>query len=36
MPEVVAKRRALRYIPDATLAAYIGLPAVLVWDTEKL
>jgi SAM-dependent methyltransferase len=32
---VEAKRRAFRHVPDAALAAYIGLPAVLVWDTEK-
>ena len=29
------KRRAFRNIPDAALAAYVGLPAVLVWDVEK-
>ena len=28
---VQAKRRAFRAIPDASLAAYVGLPAVLVW-----
>jgi SAM-dependent methyltransferase len=33
--EVAAKRRAFRDIPDATLAAYVHMPAVLVWDTEK-
>jgi SAM-dependent methyltransferase len=33
--EVKAKRRAFRHIPDAVLAAYEGLPGVLVWDTEK-
>jgi len=33
--EVAAKRRAFRHVPDAALAAYVGLPAVLVWDTEK-
>ena len=33
--EVQAKRRAFRHIPEATTAAYLGLPAVLVWDTEK-
>jgi ubiquinone/menaquinone biosynthesis C-methylase UbiE len=31
-----AKRRAFRHIPDATAAAYAGLPAVLVWDLEKI
>jgi SAM-dependent methyltransferase len=33
--EVAAKRRAFRHVADAALAAYLGLPAVLVWDTEK-
>lgn len=33
--EVAAKRRAFRSIPDATVAAYVGLPAVLIWDTER-
>ena len=33
--EVAAKRRAFRNIPDAALAAYLGLPAVLVWDTVR-
>jgi SAM-dependent methyltransferase len=33
--EVATKRRAFRHVPDAALAAYVGLPAVLVWDTEK-
>jgi len=33
--EVAAKRRAFRDIPDAALAAYVHMPAVLVWDTEK-
>ena len=32
--ELSAKRRAYQHIPDATTAAYLGLPAVLVWDTE--
>ena len=35
LAEVAAKRRAFRHIPEATLAAYGGLPAVLVWDFEK-
>ena len=35
MAEIGAKRRAYRHIPQATVAAYLGLPAVLVWDTEK-
>jgi SAM-dependent methyltransferase len=34
--EVAAKRRAFRHIPEAALAAYVGLPAVLVWDTQKV
>lgn len=34
--EIVAKRRAFRHVPDATVAAYLGLPAVLIWDAEKL
>lgn len=33
--EVAAKRRAFRSIPDATVAAYAGLPAVLIWDAER-
>jgi SAM-dependent methyltransferase len=33
--QVTAKRRAFRHIPDATAAAYVGLPAVLVWSVEK-
>jgi SAM-dependent methyltransferase len=33
--EVEAKRRAFLNIPAAALAAYVGLPAVLVWDVEK-
>ena len=32
---VNAKRRAVRHIPDATLAAYVGLPAVLIWAAIK-
>lgn len=35
MAEIIAKRRAYQHIPDATIAAYLGLPAVLVWDAEK-
>ena len=30
-----SKRRAFTHIPEATRAAYAGLPAVLVWDLEK-
>lgn len=33
--EARAKRRAFRHVPDATLAAYVGLPGVLVWEAEK-
>ena len=33
--EVQAKRRAWRVIPDAALAAYEGMPAVLVLELEK-
>jgi ubiquinone/menaquinone biosynthesis C-methylase UbiE len=33
--EVTAKRRAFRHIPEATAEAYLGLPAVLVWDAER-
>jgi hypothetical protein len=32
---VRAKRRAFRHAPEATLAAYLGLPAVLVWEADK-
>jgi SAM-dependent methyltransferase len=30
-----AKRRAFRHIPEAVVAAYEGLPGVLVWDAQK-
>lgn len=33
--ELGAKRRAFRHIPEATRAAYLGLPAVLVLVAEK-
>jgi SAM-dependent methyltransferase len=33
--ELGAKKRAFRHIPEATAAAYLGLPAVLVLATEK-
>ena len=33
--ELGAKRRAFRHIPEATAAAYLGLPAVLVWAVER-
>jgi ubiquinone/menaquinone biosynthesis C-methylase UbiE len=29
------KRRAVGHIPDATMAAYVGLPAVLVWEAQR-
>lgn len=32
---VRAKRRAFAHVPEATIEAYAGLPAVLVWDLEK-
>jgi SAM-dependent methyltransferase len=32
---VRAKRRAYAHIPEATVAAYAGLPGVLVWDAER-
>ncbi len=34
--ELGAKRRAFRHIPEATAAAYLGLPAVLVLVAEKI
>jgi SAM-dependent methyltransferase len=33
--QVSAMRRAFQHIPEATTQAYVGLPAVLVWDVEK-
>ena len=33
--ELGAKRRAFRHIPEATAAAYLGLPAVLVLAAAK-
>ncbi|WP_432921539.1 class I SAM-dependent methyltransferase [Microbispora sp. CA-135349] len=30
------KRTAMSLVPDATLAAYLGLPAVVVWDLRRL
>ena len=32
---VGAKRRAFQHVPEATIAAYAGLPGVLVWDLGK-
>jgi SAM-dependent methyltransferase len=29
------KRRAFGRVPDATIQAYVGLPAVLIWDLRK-
>jgi SAM-dependent methyltransferase len=34
--QVTAKRRAFRHLPAATAEAYLGLPAVLVWEAQKL
>jgi hypothetical protein len=33
--EITTKQRAYGAVPEATMAAYLGLPAVLIWDTEK-
>jgi ubiquinone/menaquinone biosynthesis C-methylase UbiE len=33
--QLQSKRRAFRRIPEATQAAYLGLPGVLVWGTVK-
>ena len=33
--ELATKRRAFRHIPEATAAAYLGLPLVLVWTAER-
>ncbi|MGC9219892.1 MAG: class I SAM-dependent methyltransferase [Solirubrobacteraceae bacterium] len=33
--ELHTKRRAYRHIPEATAAAYLGLPVVLVWTAER-
>jgi ubiquinone/menaquinone biosynthesis C-methylase UbiE len=33
--QLITKRRAFRHIPETTAEAYVGLPAVLVWETEK-
>jgi ubiquinone/menaquinone biosynthesis C-methylase UbiE len=33
--DLESKRRSYRHIPEATVAAYSGLPGVLVWDTRK-
>lgn len=34
--QVREKRRAFRHAPEATLAAYEGLPGALVWGVERL
>ena len=31
-----AKRRAYRHVPEATAAAYVGLPVVLVWQLRPI
>jgi SAM-dependent methyltransferase len=33
--QVRTKRRAYRHVPDAALAAYVGLPGALVWSVRK-
>ncbi|AHH97889.1 hypothetical protein GCM10010174_29650 [Kutzneria viridogrisea] len=33
--QVRAKRRAYRAVPEAALAAYLGLPGALVWDVQR-
>jgi SAM-dependent methyltransferase len=33
--QVRTKRRAYRHVPDAALAAYVGLPGALVWSVQK-
>ena len=35
LDHVRSKRRAFEHVPDAAVAAYSGLPAVLIWDLEK-
>jgi SAM-dependent methyltransferase len=32
---VRAKRRAFEHVPEASIAAYAGLPAALIWDLHK-
>lgn len=34
LDQVQAKWRAFEHVPDATVAAFFGLPGVLVWDVE--
>jgi hypothetical protein len=33
--EVALQRLAMRFVPDAASAAYLGLPAALVWDLVR-
>lgn len=35
LEQVRSKQRAFGHIPDAAVAAYVGLPAVLIWDLQK-
>ena len=35
LDEERTKRRANEHVPEATAAAYVGLPGVLVWAAEK-
>jgi ubiquinone/menaquinone biosynthesis C-methylase UbiE len=35
LEQLEAKKRAFQHIPEAAVAAYLGLPAVLVWEVEK-
>jgi SAM-dependent methyltransferase len=35
LDEVHTKRRAYEHVPEATAAAYLGLPGVLVWEAAK-
>lgn len=33
--EVTLQRLAMRFVPDAAAAAYLGLPAALIWDLAR-
>ena len=35
LEQVETKRRAFEHVPDAAVAAYAGLPAVLIWDLQR-
>ena len=35
LEHVRSKRRAFEHLPEATVSAYAGLPAVLIWGLEK-